>query len=55
MGKATAILERSATGVGETGELADRSELALKPRSSPGSARSTIDLLLVYSPIIQSP
>ena len=50
MSSTTAILEQRAQRRLETGELADRSELALKPRSSPGSGRSTIDLLLIYSP-----
>ena len=50
MNSTTAILEQRAKRGLETGELGDRSELALKPRSSPGSGRSTIDLLLIYSP-----
>lgn len=50
MNSAAAILEQRAKRGLEAGELADRPELTLKPRSSPGSGRSTIDLLLIYSP-----
>ena len=50
MNKAAAILERCGKGGLERAELADRPELASKPRSSPGSGRSTIDLVLIHSP-----
>jgi hypothetical protein len=50
MNRAAVILKRPAKAGLETGELTDRPELASKPRSSPGSGRSTIDLLLVHSP-----
>lgn len=50
MNRVAAILERRANANLETDELADRPELASKPRSSPGSGRSTIDLLLIHSP-----
>jgi hypothetical protein len=50
MNRGAPVLERPANAGLETGQLADRPELASKPRSSPGPGRSTIDLLLVYSP-----
>jgi hypothetical protein len=50
MDRTTAILERSAEAGLETGELAHTSGLDLNPRASRGSGRTTIDLLLVYSP-----
>lgn len=50
MNRAAAILERRAKSVLETSEPTNTPELALRPRSSRGSGRSTIDLLLVHSP-----
>lgn len=50
MNSAATILKRHAKDSLETGELADRPELASKPRSFRGSGRTTIDLLLIHSP-----
>lgn len=50
MNRTTAVLERSAEASLETGTPAHPPMLALGPRASHGSDRTTIDLLLVYSP-----
>lgn len=50
MNRTTAVLERSAEAGLEAGEPAHTPRLALGPRASHGSGRTTIDLLLVYSP-----
>lgn len=50
MSRTAAVPDRGAKGGLETGEPADRPELASRPRSSRGSGRTTIDLLLIHSP-----
>ncbi len=50
MDRTTAVLERPAEAGLETDEPAHSPELGARPRASRGSGRTTIDLLVVYSP-----